>query len=141
MEVPSLKKGSAPMPVNETPLNSAIFDQLLLAMAGDPAGLADLYRDYLADAWQSFQVLRENVVKREFACVQARAHQLKGSSMVLGAHDVVCFATRLENGAIASNLADAGAALDGLQGALRNIQLELVNRLGPSVLPAGETAA
>jgi HPt (histidine-containing phosphotransfer) domain-containing protein len=129
------------MPVNETPLNSAIFDQLRLAMAGDPVGLADLYRDYLADAWQSFQVLRENVVKREFSTVRAKAHQLKGSSLILGAHGVAHYATLLENGAIEKNLADAGAALEGMQTTLRDVQLELVNRLGPRVLPAGETAA
>ena len=129
------------MPVKETPLNSAVFDQLQLAMAADPAGLADLYRDYLADAWQSFQVLRENVLKRDSVTVQARAHYLKSSSLVLGAHCVARYATRLEDAAIAGDFSDTGTGLEDMQRALRDVQLELVDRLGPRVLPAGETAA
>ena len=129
------------MPVKETPLNSAVFDQLRLAMAADAVGLADLYRDYLADAWRSFQVLRENVLKRDFATVQARAHYLKGSSLVLGAHCVARYATRLEEAAIAGDFSDTGTGLEEMQRALRDVQLELVDRLGPRVLPAGETAA
>ena len=130
-----------PVPVKETPLNSAVFDQLRAAMVSDPVGLAELYRDYLADAWQSFQVLRENVLQRQFAIVQARAHSLKGSSLVLGAHSVARYATRLEDAALASNFSELGTVLADLQSALRDVQLELVDRLGPSVLPAGETAA
>jgi len=129
------------MPVKETPLNSAVFDQLRLAMTADPVGLADLYRDYLADAWQSFQILRENVLKRDFATVQARAHYLKSSSLVLGAHCVARYATRLEEVAIAGDFSDTGTGLEEMQRALRDVQLELVDRLGPRVLPAGETAA
>lgn len=129
------------MPVRETPLNSAVFDQLRTAMVADPVGLAELYRDYLADAWQSFQVLRENVVQRQFATVRGRAHSLKGSSLVLGAHGVARYATRLEDAAIANNFSELGTVLADLQSALRDVQLELVNRLGPKVLPAGETAA
>jgi len=135
------REGQHPAPVKETPLHSVVFDQLRAAMAADPVGLADLYRDYLADAWQSFQVLRENVLKRQFATVQARAHYLKSSSLVLGAHVVARYATRLEDAAIATDFSDLASTLEDMQSALRDVQLELVGRLGPRVLPAGETAA
>jgi HPt (histidine-containing phosphotransfer) domain-containing protein len=129
------------MPVKETPLHSVVFDQLRAAMAADPAGLAALYRDYLADAWHSFHTLRESVLQRQFTKVQERAHYLKGSSLVLGAHSVARYSTRLEDAAIANNFSELGGVLDDIQNALREVQLELVDRLGPSVLPAGETAA
>ena len=136
----SLRNGT-PRPVKETTLQSAVFDQLRAAMTADPAGLAALYRDYLADAWQSFQILRESVLQRKFAKVQERAHYLKSSSLVLGAHGVARHATRLEDAAIAGDFSELGGVLDDMQNTLRDVQLELVDRLGPSVLPAGETAA
>jgi len=127
--------------MKETPIYSAAFDQLRAAMAADPAGFAALYRDYLADAWQSFQIIRENVQQGQFATVRSRAHYVKSSSLILGAHGVARCATLIEEAAIATNFSDLGTVLALMQNELRDVQLELVNRLGPSVLPAGETAA
>jgi HPt (histidine-containing phosphotransfer) domain-containing protein len=129
------------VPVKETALTSAIFDQLRLAMAADPVGLANLYRDYLADAWQSWQAMEESLPKRDFATAKARAHSVKGSSLLLGAHVLARHAARFEDDAIATNSSQAGVALEDMLGALRDVQQELVDRLGPGVLPAGETAA
>lgn len=129
------------MPVKETALTSAIFDQLRLAMSADPVGLAALYRDYLTDAWQGLQFLQESLQKREFADVKARAHSLKGSSLLLGAHVLARHAARFEDAAVATNLSDAGAVLEDMKQALRDVQRELASRIGPEVLPAGETAA
>jgi HPt (histidine-containing phosphotransfer) domain-containing protein len=129
------------MPVKETTLNSATFDQLRQATAVDPVGLVNLYHDYLADAWQTLQTMQESFLKREFATVKARAHSLKGSSLLLGAHVVARHAARFEDAAMTNNFSDAGTVLEDMQRALRDVQRELVNRLGPEVLPAGETAA
>ncbi len=129
------------MPVKETDLTSAIFDQLRLAMAADPVGLANLYRDYLADAWQSLQVMQESVLRREVTIVQERAHSLKGSSLLFGAHVVAHHAAQFQDEAMAHNFSEAGTVLEDIQRALRDVQRELVNRLGPEVLPAGRTAA
>ena len=62
-----------------------VFDQLQQAMACDPAGFTELYRDYLADAWQALAMLRDAVQQQQAEEVRAKAHHLKGSSMVLGA--------------------------------------------------------
>ena len=134
-------EGQCPVPVKETALNSETFDQLRLAMAADPVGFAALYRDYLADAWQALHFIQESLQKEKFADVKARAHSLKGSSLLLGAHALARHAARLEDTAVATNLSATGAVLEDMQQALRDVQRELVTRLGPEVLPAGETAA
>ena len=129
------------MPVKETALSSATFDQLRLAMATDPVGFATLYRDYLADAWQLLQNLQANVHEREFSTVQPRAHSLKGSSLLFGANVVARHAARFEDAVIATSFGNASTVLEEMQQALRDVQLELVDRLGPDVLPSGETTS
>lgn len=128
------------MPVKET-LTAEVFDQLQHAMAANPTGLAELYRDYLADAWQSLQLLREGVQQRQAEAVQARAHYLKSSSLVLGARVVAHCAAMLEEAARTANARDGDKLLQHLQKALQEVQAELKKRLGASVIPAGETAA
>jgi HPt (histidine-containing phosphotransfer) domain-containing protein len=127
--------------VTETALTSVTFDQLRLAMAADPVGFAALYRDYLADAWQALQFIQECLHKQQLADVKARAHSLKGSSLLLGARVLAQHAARFEDPAVTTNLSEASAVLGDMQLALRDVQRELVTRLGAEVLPAGETAA
>lgn len=129
------------MPVKETPIISDVFVQLQTAMAADPAGFTELYRDYLADAWQSLQSLRAGVQQRQAESVRARAHYLKSSSLVLGAHQVARHAALLEEAATTSDMKDAGSLLQKAQQALHEVQAELKQRLGAAVIPAGETAA
>ena len=129
------------MPVEETPLSSAVFDQLRQAMSNDSAGFAALYRDYLTDAWQTFHLLRESVDQLHFENVQAKAHYLKSSSLVLGAPLVARYATEVERAALAKDLSDAGALLDDTKRALRQVQAELAGRLGKTVIPTNEAAA
>jgi HPt (histidine-containing phosphotransfer) domain-containing protein len=127
--------------VKETTLISDIFVQLQLAMAADPGGFTELYRDYLADARQSLQALRNAVQQRHAETVRAKAHYLKSSSLVLGAHQVARCATLLEEAATTSDMKDAGSLLQNTQQALLEVQADLEQRLGAGVIPAGETAA
>jgi len=110
-------------------------------MAADPGGFVALYRDYLADAWQTLQCLGEHLHQSHFGPVQAKAHYLKSSSLVLGAHDVARSASLVEQAAIAGNLKDAGSSLDNMKQALREVQSELASRLGANVIPPKEAAA
>ena len=129
------------MPVNETPIAAPIFEQLQQAMTCDPAGFTELYRDYLADAWQALQVLREAVKQQQAEEVRAKAHHLKGSSMVLGARLVAQCASALEEMGRNSDVQDAGAMLERTLHALQQVQDELLTRLGAGVVPVDETAA
>jgi Hpt domain-containing protein len=127
------------MPEFETPLIAEVYDQLQQAMAADRAGFTELYRDYLADAWQTLQRLRDAVRQRLREETCARAHYLKSSSLVLGAHRVARHATMLEETARTSDIDED--ALGRIADALREVQAELAVRLGGEVLPAGRTAA
>ena len=129
------------MPVNETTLASQVFDQLQQAMVCDPAGFTELYRDYLADAWQALRKLREAVQQKQADEVRARAHHLKGSSQVLGARAVAQCASALEEMGRNADVQGAGVVLEEAERALQQVQAELSNRLGPAVVPADQTAA
>ncbi|HEY4901690.1 MAG TPA: Hpt domain-containing protein [Terriglobales bacterium] len=129
------------MPVNETTLASQVFDQLRQAMASDPAGFTELYRDYLADAWQALQMLRKAVQQGQAEELRANAHRLKGSSLVLGAREVAQCASALEEMGRNADVRGAGAAMAQIERALLLVQTELSDRLGPAVVPADQTAA
>lgn len=129
------------MPAKETLLNDAVFDQLRRAMEADATGLTALYHDFLCDAWESWQRLRESVQSKQAEAIRAKAHYLKSSCLVLGAHEVAQYAGLLEQAAIASDRTQYAATLDNLKLALEKVQAELAERLGPSVLPANQPAA
>ncbi len=126
------------MPVNETTLASQIFDQLQQAMACNPAGFTELYRDYLADAWQTLGMLRKAAKQQQMEELCANAHHLKGSSMVLGACAVTLCATTLEEMGRNSDVQHASASVEKTREALQQVQDELSSRLGPGVVPASE---
>jgi len=129
------------VPVTETTLTSGVFDQLRLAMAADPAAFTGLYRDFLADARESWQVLREGVQAGQVESVRAKAHYLKSSSLVLGAPVVARYAAMLEESAIQHESEKFGSLLAEVEKALQDVQAELTKRLGAGVIPADETAA
>ena len=83
----------------------------------------------------------ENVETRRIEDVRAKAHYLRSSSLIMGAHGVARLAARLEEAAIAGNGEPFDSLLNEVKIALQEVQAELTERLGSSVLPAGETAA
>jgi HPt (histidine-containing phosphotransfer) domain-containing protein len=127
------------MPGTETPLTAEVFDQLRQAMAADSAGFTELYREYLADAWRTLDLLKEATPHR-VEDIRQRAHYLRSSSLVLGAHKVARLAGMLEDKARTSVSTDDDA-LDQIAEALREVQAELAERLGNGVIPADKTAA
>jgi HPt (histidine-containing phosphotransfer) domain-containing protein len=129
------------MSINETTLASQVFDQLQQAMACDPVGFTELYRDYLADAWQALRMLRDAVQQKQAEEVRSKAHCLKGSSMVLGARAVAHCAAALEEMGRNADVQGAGAVLQQTERALQQVQAELSNRLGAAVIPAEEAAS
>ena len=130
-----------PMPGTETPLTSEVFDQLQRAMAADRTGLTELYRDYLADAWDTVRVIREAIQRaHQPEEIRQKAHCLKGSSLVLGARVVARHASILEESTRESGTNEEGT-LDNIVDAIRAVQAELATRLGGEVIPAGRTAA
>jgi len=129
------------MPVNETTLASTIYDQLQRAMACNPAGFIELYRDYLADAWEAVGTVRDAVLRRKPDEMSAGAHRLKGSSMVLGACGVAQCAAALEEMGRSGDVEGAGPLLDRTGRALREVEAELAVRLGAGVVPADKTGA
>ena len=129
------------MPMNETTLAPVVFDQLQQAMACDPPGFTELYRDYLADAGQALEALHDAVYRRQAGELRARAHHLKGSSLVLGAREVALCAAALEESGQSGDLQGTSAMVDRTRQALREVEAELASRLGSAVIPAEKTGA
>jgi histidine phosphotransfer protein HptB len=127
--------------VNDETLNREIFDRLKSSTATQPAVLAELCRDYLTEARATVAQLREALSQQNAPQVRDRAHYLKGSSMMLGAREVSEACATLETMGRTSNLTGAGSALDDVLTALKRVETELAEIVGPTVLPAEGSAA
>ena len=127
--------------MTETILASAVYDQLKQAMASEPDGFTELYREYLAEAWNTLRSLREAVQQQNAQEASEKAHYLKGSSLVLGARVVAQAAAVLQELALNGDARGAEAGLKQIEQALLELQAELSDRLGAAVIPAGSTAA
>lgn len=122
-------------------MNRDIFSRLQAATAGQPEVLAELCRDYLAEARRTVAQLREALAKGDAALVRDRAHYLKGSSMMLGAQEVSQGCAALEAMGRDSNLTEAEPALEGVLIALKHVETVLTEVVGPAALPAEGSAA
>ena len=122
-------------------LNRDIFARLQQATAGQPDVLAELCRDYLAEARRTVVQLRAAVATGDAAMVRDRAHYLKGSSMMLGAQEVSQGCAALEAMGRDSNLTEAEPVLQSLLTALKNVETVLTEVVGPAALPAEGSAA
>ena len=86
-------------------------------------------------------MLREAVQQKQADEVRAKAHHLKGSSLVLGAHAVAQWASALEEMGRKADIQGGVAMLERTRQALQEVQTELSRRLGAAVIPADQTAA
>ena len=130
-----------PGPAGEASLHPAVFAQLRRAMEADPSGFLELYREYLAEARLSLGEVKQAIQRTDASAVQARAHYLRSSSMVLGVVHVAREAGMLEEIARSGNLERAGMRLKQAELCLQQVTARLVEELGSQVDPAGKTAA
>ena len=122
-------------------MNRDIFARLQQATAGQPDVLAELCRDYLAEARTTVAQLREAITKGDAAMVRDRAHYLKGSSMMLGAQEVSQSCATLEAMGRDSNLTEAEPEVEKVLFALQRVEIVLSEVVGPAALPAEGSAA
>jgi HPt (histidine-containing phosphotransfer) domain-containing protein len=127
--------------VTEESIASDVFQQLQKATVSDPADLAALYRDYLAEARQSFAQLRSALARNDGEQFRERAHYLRGSSLIVGATLVARCCSDLERMGRNSEFREAARLLDQTSAALATVEAELARKLGPSVVPAEGSAA
>ncbi len=127
--------------MNDKVLNSAVFERLQQATASQPAVLEELCRDYLSEARLTLAQLREAIAQNDSGVVRERAHYLKGSSMMLGAQELTQACATLERMGRDAELAEADFALQQASAALKEVENELAEIVGPAVLPAEGSAA
>ncbi|MGD0931904.1 MAG: Hpt domain-containing protein [Candidatus Korobacteraceae bacterium] len=118
-----------------------IFDRLRQATAADPAILAELCREYVAEARSTVAKLQKALAQRDATEVRERAHYLKGSSLMIGARTLAQCCGRLEQMGRDSDLEAAEPALDQVIQALKAVEDELTKELGSVALPAEGSAA
>lgn len=134
------RKGNLTLVADES-IAPDIFRHLQKATASNPAELAGLYRDYLAEARQALVQLRSALVRRDAEQFRERAHYLRGSSLIVGASVVARSCANLELMGRNSEFCGAALLLDQASAALEAIEIELARRLGPAVIPAEGSAA
>ena len=127
--------------MNEETLDRAVFDRLKSSTSAQPAVLEELCRDYIVEARATLAQLREAISQQNALRLQDRAHYLKGSSMMLGARELASACAALETMGRSSNLTGAAPALDHILTALKRVETELTDIVGPAVLPAEGSAA
>ena len=127
--------------VNDLVLDSAVFQRLQQATASQPAVLQELCRDYVAEARSTLAQLQEAIQQSDAARLRDRAHYLKGSSMMLGAQQLSRACATLEQMGRNSDLTEAASALKDASAALKNVEIELEQIVGATVLPAEGSAA
>ncbi len=118
-----------------------IFDRLRQATAADPAILAELCREYVAEARTTVAKLQKALAQRDATEVRERAHYLKGSSLMIGARTLAQCCGRLEQMGRDSDLEAAEPVLDQVIQALKAVEDELTRELGSVALPAEGSAA
>ncbi len=134
------RKGNLTLVTDES-IAPDIFHHLQKATASNPAELAGLYRDYLAEGRQALAQLRVALARKNAEQFRERAHYLRGSSMVVGASVIARCCANLELMGRNSEFRDAARLLDQTSAALEAIATELARRLGPAVIPAEGSAA
>ena len=107
-------------------------------MKGDRDGLAELYREYLAEGRRTFAKLSKAIEERQAEQLRNSAHYLKGSSQVVGAKALVQCCTSLEQKGRNSDFSDVEQLLGLTLQELDRLESELAERLGPSVIPAAD---
>jgi histidine phosphotransfer protein HptB len=127
--------------VAEVIIAREIFDRLRQATAADPAVLAELCREYVAEARSTIIKLRKALTQRDAAEVRERAHYLKGSSLMIGARILAQCCTKLEQMGRDSELEAAEPVLNQAIAALKAVEDELARELGSVALPAEGSAA
>jgi HPt (histidine-containing phosphotransfer) domain-containing protein len=127
--------------VGDVVIAREIFDRLRQATAADPAILAELCREYVAEARSTVAKLQNALAQRDATEVRERAHYLKGSSLMIGARTLAQCCGRLEQMGRDSDLEAAEPALDQVIQALKAVEDELTKELGSVALPAEGSAA
>lgn len=124
--------------MSETLVATEVYDRLQRAMASDPDGFCELYRDYLSDARQTLNHLRVASDEKNGEDLRFKAHYLKSSSLVLGLPAVAQLCAEIEESSRTSEFAGASRKLGDLGELLSRVQADLERRLGPQVSPAAE---
>ncbi len=137
----TLHRGSNKILVRDAVISSEIFGRLQQATAGDRETLSELCREYVTEARSTIVKLRQALSTGDAPEMRERAHYLKGSSMMIGAHQLTQCCATLEGMGRDSDLSGAEFALDQAIAALQAVEEELVREIGPMAIPADGSAA
>ena len=105
------------------------------ATANNPEMLIELCRDYIFEARTALSQISDALHGKDPSQLRDRAHYLKGSSMMIGARELSEHCSKLEQMGRDSELATAEPEYERAAAALKAVENELQQELGPAVLP------
>ena len=121
--------------MTQTLVAADVYERLQRAMASDPDGFCELYRDYLTDARETLRYLRFACDKMDGEELRFKAHYLKSSSLILGIAPVARLCSELQDAGRTSDFTAERQKLQELDSLLSLVQDELEKKLGPQVVP------
>lgn len=127
--------------MNQPVLARDIFDRLRQAAASNPEVLAELCRDYILEARQALSQIQAALAEGDASRLRERAHYVKGSSLMIGARQLAECCAALEQTGRDGDLSSAAPALENALTALRAVEAELSQEVGPTALPNHGSAA
>ena len=118
-----------------------VFERLRQATAKEPAVLGELCREYLEEARGALAQLQDAFLVKDAKAFRERAHYLKGSSLMIGAKRLSQCCATLERMGRDCDFRGAGPMLEYTMTALREVEAQLTEQVGPAVVPAEGSAA
>ena len=99
----------------EGPLDTRTLDELRASVGDDPAFVAELIDEFIAEAPGQLQTLREAAATGGAEAARRAAHTLKGNARTFGAGGLASLCLEAETAAAAGDLGTVRERLDALQ--------------------------
>ena len=99
----------------ESPLDTRTLVALRASVGDDPAFVAELIDEFIAEAPGQFQTLRDAAATGGAEAARRAAHTLKGNARTFGAEGLASLCLEAETAAAAGDLATVRDRLDSLE--------------------------
>jgi len=107
-------------------LDTAVLGELRESVGDDPAFVAELIDEFVADAPAQLRSLADAVAAGDAAAARRAAHTLKGNGRTFGAGELAALCQQAEAAAAAGDLGAAASQLDEIEHEWARVRSELL---------------
>jgi signal transduction histidine kinase/DNA-binding response OmpR family regulator/HPt (histidine-containing phosphotransfer) domain-containing protein len=117
-----------------TAFDRSVLDRLCEDLGGT-AALRDIIETFLKQMPGVIMALRDGATRADAPSIRHAAHMIKGTSAILGAHELSAQCAEIERASLTGRIADAGPRVTAVEGAYRTLEAALkeeIERLRPN---------